>query len=658
MPSIPEALQIAVGHHQAGRLQQAAEIYQQILRAQPRHAQAMHLLGVAAHQMGQHDTAIRLISNAIRLVGNEPYFHIHLGEALRARGRLADAKACYRKAIELQPNVVEAYYNLALALYSERDFTQAIEMCRKAVELKPNYVAALNDLGNMVREQGQEDAAKDCYERAAAADPNYFDALVNLASLHRQRQNFDLAHSYLVRAHQVQPNRPDTPMYLGDLETARERWAEAIEWYQKSIALDPGSSRAIGRLATAMQGNGQIDAAIANYRRAIEMNPEVAETHFNLGTALEEQGHIEQAVAEYQLTLKYQSDYTAAHVNLGAYYQDLDEQQKALEHYDQALARRPDSAEAHYNRAMILLRGGDFTRGWPEYEWRYKLPKFPLQVREETFWDGSHMGDGYLLVHAEQGMGDTLQFIRYIPLIKDRCRNLMVRVHTPLVPLLRQSGFDVIPHEASPDRVDMQVPMLSLPGMLGTNHGNIPANIPYLVAGPEAVERWRQRLESLQGFRVGICWQGSRENKSDHARSIPLAMFKPLAEVPGVQLVSLQKRDGLDQLAALEEPMRIHELGDDFDEGGGAFMDTVGVMKNLDLVITADTSIAHLAGALGANTWVALNVRSDWRWMLQREDSPWYPTMRLFRQTKFGHWPDVFERIAAALQTAVGAKQV
>ncbi len=654
MPTVAEALQTAVSHHQAGRLPQAAQIYQQILQAEPSHAQAMHLLGVVAHQTGQHERAIALISNSIRLVGNQPAAHRSLGEAYRACGKLAEAKACYLKAISLQPNLPEPYYHLALVHYAEKDSQSAISRCRQAVALRPDYVQALNDLGNMLRESGQESEAQGCYERAVASQLNYFDALVNLGSLFRQRRDYDTAERYLLRALDARPTSPDVPMLLGDLETARERWSEAIGWYRKSLEIEPNSHRVETRLGAALQGDGQIDAAIDHYRRAIQLNGDVAETHFNLGVALESQGRVEEAVAQYETTLRLEPSYAGAHVNLGAYWQEQGEPQRGLAHYNRVLELRPESAEAHYNRALILLRNGDFAAGWPDYEWRYRLPKFPLEVMKESMWDGSDLGERTLLVHAEQGVGDALHFIRFIPLVQRRCPNIIMRVHPPVVSVLRQSGFSVLGHDEPLPHFDVQVPLMSLPGMLGTNLTNIPAPIPYLSAKPELIDEWRERLKNLSGFRVGICWQGSRENKSDRARSMALAHFEPLVRVAGVQLISLQKKDGVEQIAELAGRFPVAELGDDLDEEAGPFMDTAAVMKNLDLVITADTSIAHLAGGLGVSVWVALSTRADWRWMLDREDTPWYPTMRLFRQTRFGEWNDVFEWLAASLAELAG----
>jgi hypothetical protein len=296
---------------------------------------------------------------------------------------------------------------------------------------------------------------------------------------------------------------------------------------------------------------------------------------------------------------------------------------------------------------------GHFEQGWPSYEWRWKCKEFgsmpPLRA---PLWDGSPLDGRTILIHAEQGLGDTLQFIRYVPLVQQRGGRVIMMCQPPLMRLLAHCpGIErLIPHGETPPEIDLHVPLLSLPKLLGTTVESVPADGPYLDADSDLVEIWRHRLAAYPGFKIGIAWQGNPKFRLDRIRSIPLAQFAPLADVPGVHLLSLQKGAGGEQLAAPERRFPVTDLGCQLDETTGAFMDTAAVMKNLDLVITSDTSIAHLAGALGVPVWVALNDVPDWRWLLNRDDSPWYPPMRLFRQRRTGHWEDVFDRIAEALR--------
>ena len=321
--------------------------------------------------------------------------------------------------------------------------------------------------------------------------------------------------------------------------------------------------------------------------------------------------------------------------------------------YQQAVRLKPDYAEAHWNQALARLQMGQFEQGWPGYEWRWKCKEFgTLPPFRAPLWDGSPLDGRTILVHAEQGLGDTLQFIRYIPLVQKHGGRVIMMCQPPLCALLAHCpGIErLMPHGDAPPEIDLHVPLLSLPRLLGTTLENVPADGPYLDAEPDLVEAWRHRLGAYPGLKIGIAWQGNPKFRLDRVRSLPLAQFAPLASVPGVHLLSLQKGLGREQLAAPERRFPVTDLGGQLDETTGAFMDTAAVMKNLDLVITSDTSIAHLAGALGVPVWVALNVVPDWRWLLDRDDSPWYPTMRLFRQTRLGHWEDVFHCMAEALR--------
>ncbi len=309
------------------------------------------------------------------------------------------------------------------------------------------------------------------------------------------------------------------------------------------------------------------------------------------------------------------------------------------------------------NCALLLLADGRLGEAWADYDWRVRVPSFPVHRIDKPKWDGAALAGRTLLVHAEQGLGDTLQFVRYLRLLAARGIEAIVQVQPPLVRLLERSGYRrVVADEGAAPECDVQVPLMSLPGIFGTALESVPAEVPYLFAHDEDVARWRDRLSGLEGLRIGIAWQGSATHQRDRDRSIPLAAFAPLARIKGATLVSLQKGAGSEQLGNV--PFAVRQLGDAWDPPGRPLVDTAAVMMNLDLVITADTAIAHLAGALAAPVWVALSTHADWRWMRNRPDTPWYPTMRLFRQTSAGDWDQVFARIAAELAAIKDAGRV
>jgi hypothetical protein len=303
------------------------------------------------------------------------------------------------------------------------------------------------------------------------------------------------------------------------------------------------------------------------------------------------------------------------------------------------------------SRGVARLRLGDYAGGWPDYEWRYKLKEFVMPNFAQPRWNGERLDGKTILLAAEQGLGDTLQFVRYAAVVRQRCAKVIVACQKALIPLLSNiPSIDqlFLPGVELP-HFDAWASLVSLPGIMGTTLETIPAEVPYLFPSKDLVEKWQGDLQTSPGFKVGICWQGSPDYKADRERSIPLAEFAPLARVPGVQLISLQKGHGAEQMAQCSDSVPVADLASRLDVSSGPFTDTAAVMKSLDLIITADTAIAHLAGGLGAPVWIALAYVAHWCWIWERDDSPWYPSARLFRQTERGNWKPVFTRMAEAL---------
>jgi len=428
------------------------------------------------------------------------------------------------------------------------------------------------------------------------------------------------------------------------------RLAAAEQVYRQILTVEPGHAGALHLLGVIAFQSGRHDMALECIGRAIAIDPRQATFHCNLGEVHRAQGQVKLAQSCYEAALKLDPNLAAAHNNLGLALQTQAEFSAASAQFQEAIRIQPEYVDAHYNLSRVLLLQGDYERGWREYDWRLRIPGHPHQNLTVPHWNGRPIDRGTLFVYAEQGLGDTLQFIRYIPLVKERTANVVVQVSARLIPLLTQSGYGHLLPEGSPlPSCAAQTSMLSLPALWGTTAATIPAGVPYLSAKPDLIASWRTALAGVAGLKVGIAWQGNRAFYSDRFRSIPLAEYLPLAAVPGVRLISLQKTDGVDQIEPVADRFNFVPLGAELDTTSGTFMDTAALMMNLDLVITSDTAIAHLAGGLGVPVWVALSVAPDWRFLLERSDSPWYPTMRLFRQTRFNQWSDVFQRIAAAL---------
>lgn len=430
------------------------------------------------------------------------------------------------------------------------------------------------------------------------------------------------------------------------------RLDEAAACYHRALECDPGYVAAHCNLAVVLKLQGRLDEAVARFERAVELQPGYAQLHYNLGNTYTLLDQLGLAEAAYRRALVLAPTSADTHNNLANVLQVQGRFREARHHFDAALAAQPDLAEAHRNRALLRLLEGDYAEGWPEYEWRWRVPSGERPSLGLPRWQGQPLAGRTLLMWGEQGLGDVIQMVRYAPLVQERWgARVVVQCQPRLHPLLAAArGIEgLVAHDTRPEGCDFFAPMFSLPEICGTRVATIPAVVPYLFAEPARIARWRDALAGPD-FKVGIAWQGNPGVAGDHFRSVPLEHFARLADCPGVRLFSLQKGPGREQLPALGPAVPIVDLADSLDEDGGAFADTAAAMRNLDLVVTSDTAIAHLAGALGVRAWVALQIAPNWRWLLDRDDSPWYPTLRLFRQTRAGDWAAVFERIAVELR--------
>jgi hypothetical protein len=390
----------------------------------------------------------------------------------------------------------------------------------------------------------------------------------------------------------------------------------------------------------------------------LELRPHDTTATFNMASVLLAQGQYGEAECLYRAVIDSLGEHHKSLIGLASIARHQGKRPEAHALYERILARWPHDAEAQLCRAQMWLAEGQFKEAWQGFEHRLQFTESERPPYSQPCWDGSTLTSGTLVVHADYGFGDTFQFVRYLPLVRQRAPHARVRleVDAPLIPLLSTAGFDdLVAKLNAPLPCDVQVPLMSLPRIFGTTLETIPAEVPYLKADPGLVERWRARLAEFEGFRVGIHWQGNRATWPDHHRSLPLSHFEPLSRVGGVCLISLQKGPGSEQVAAVRERFEVFGL-EGLDEQGGAFMDTAAVIENLDLVITSDSAVAHLAGALARPVWLALSTVPEWRWLLERADSPWYPTMRLFRQVRLDQWDEVFGRMAEALAQAVAAR--
>jgi Flp pilus assembly protein TadD len=475
---------------------------------------------------------------------------------------------------------------------------------------------------------------------------------LEVALRHHRAHELQPAEAIYRRILSENPTHGDALHFLGVAAYQNGGLENASGLLARAIAANPGVAAYHYHFGLVLAALGKPEEAIASYGQALKLAPDLAEVHNGFGNALKDLGRLEEAAERYRLAVRLKPGLAQGYSNLGNVLELLGERLEAAHCYQRALALDSNDADAHWNSALLKLLTGDFEQGWDEYEWRRKT-KWAVKHRYRgPEWSGEPLAGKTILLYAEQGLGDTIQFIRYAGLVKARGATVVVQCQRPLLGILAGSpGVDrLVAEDEPPPPFDWHAALLSLPRIFRTTLANVPCMTRYLVPSPALAVQWRQRLAGLGGFKIGIGWQGNARYSKDRYRSVPLRHFGALARVPGVRLIALQKGLGAKQLCEMPPEFPIVDFSRELDEASGPFMDTAAIVESLDLVITSDTALAHLAGALGACVWVALSFAPDWRWLLERGDSPWYPTMRLFRQRSLGDWGTVFEEIRAALE--------
>ncbi len=498
---------------------------------------------------------------------------------------------------------------------------------------------------------GRIDEARVICEALIAERPDNADALWLLGKIACESGDTRNAAELIGKAIVFNPAAARYHLALGYAHQLAGDFDSAAGCYRTALDLDPRYAEAWNNLGCVMQMQGRLAEAAQHFRKALDINPALAQANQNLGSLLRDASRLEAAAESYRNAIRAQPGDASLHVDLGNTLRDQEKLDEAIASFDAALKIKPDHAEAHFSKALVLLLQGELARGWQEYEWRWRrepaVRQFPVAE-----WDGLPMPDGDLLLYAEQGFGDTLQFIRYAALAARRCRRVIVECQAELKALVATApGVAQVaaPGEPLPEFA-AQLPLLSLPRVFQTTLETIPAEVPYLRADPERLRAWRERLAADgEAFKVGLCWAGRPEQWDNTSRSAALDALAPLAMRRGVVYYSLQKGPAAAEAAHPPAGMSLKDYSSELRD----FSDTAALISALDLVITVDTSVAHLAGALGAPTWVMLSRLPDWRWLLEDERCPWYPSMRLFRQQESGDWRSVAERIARALSDRV-----
>ena len=608
---------------QSGDLAGAANICRAVLTRSPANVYALFMLGSIESQFGQFDQAA-----------------VHLGQAAKLSPQTAE--------------ILASYGNVLLELARN---TEAIDVLTRAIRLQPQNQNALIYRGLALAQNGRrEDALKD-FERVLAIAPQSVFALHNRANVLLRLDRYEDARRNIDAVLRIAPDHVAAMANRVVVLMHDKNFDEALKVIDKALSLENGNPDLWNTRGQVLQNLKRYDAALKSYERAVSLKPDLGAGFINICNALMEQQRLEDALTWSSKGLAANPKYAPLHLIRGNILLHLGQRDESLKSYDAAVAADPDYHEAHYHRGSTLLLTGRYEEGWRDFEHRWHVADcgFDRPALNAAEWRGEPLEGRSIVVYSEQGLGDTIQFARFLPELARRGGKLTFLCHPNLMRLLRPltAGFEVTGSVEGDRRFDFQCALMSLPLRLNMPVPNNEQS--YLAAEADLIARWRERI-GTKGFKVGICWQGNPIGRIDEGRSIPLAKYAPLAAIAGIRLISLQRTHGLEQLNSPPSGMTVEMLGD-FDTGPDAFVDTAAIMNCLDLVITSDTAIPHLGGALGVRTWMVLKHVPDWRWMLERSDSPWYPSLKLFRQSKSGDWDGVVAAMTEELRGLTGRER-
>ncbi len=562
-------------------------------------------------------------------------------------GDIDAAESAYRQILDAQPDNAAVLHGLGLVALQRGLTGRAIKRFRQAVAIDNATSTFHNSLGYALSQRGEFDEAEEHFHRAMEIDPNNVEPFCNFAGMLARQARWDDAIDNYRRGLALAPDNLPAILGLGSLLIQLGRFEDAVESLGEGKKHHPDDAVLLNNLGSALSTIGRMDEALDVYRRLVDRYPDNPEGWCNLGATLRKYGRLDESDAAYHEGLGHNPDSPRLLDALAVTLVEASRIDEAMETYDRALKIAPGDAGIRSHYAIALLLTGDFENGWKEYEWRWKAPGFtsPIQNIPRPLWDGSPLEGRTILLHGEQGAGDTIQFARYAPLVAERGGRIILACQPGLERLME--SIPAVDHVVSGGEISdiaCHAPLMSLPRIFGTTLDTIPNQVPYLYADEGLSAAWAERIDGDGDLKVGLVWLGNPQHMVDHGRSLPAAALEPLTRIPGVRWFSLQKdRSGGDL------PDGLTDLAPDL----GDYADTAAAISHMDLVISVDTSVAHLAGAMGREVWILVPAAADWRWLRERDDSPWYPQARLFRRNRNETWEAVVERLVEALKTRI-----
>ncbi|MGO9953191.1 MAG: tetratricopeptide repeat protein [Dissulfurispiraceae bacterium] len=663
---LKEIVDKALACHRIGNLKEARLGYEAAVNLAPKTSDLWHLLGKIALQEGRDEDAIPLIVKAIGLNDRDPQYHASLAIAYQNRGRNIEAIKAAQNAVALDPENIAALNAIGNALAEERDYDQAAGFFLRAIDISPSIPEIRVNLGNLYSIQGKNEEAAKTYRDVLSACPDQPAVLRRLGKALQACEDIEGAVDAFLKSQKLDPTSTSGYGLLGDALILQKNYEAALECYKQSLVLDSQFCWAYYGLGKVFLAKEMFEDARAACEMATQINPQSAEAFFELGNVMREIGMHHEAISAYTRALELKPDCAEVLHNISNVYFDMDEVDAAVESCRIALSIDPSLAEAHWNMSSTLLAKGEFLEGWKLYEWRLKKKGVPVRRFPFSRWDGSSLKDKSILVLAEQGVGDEIMFSSCLSEVVKLARLCIVECDKRLIPLFSRSfpdacfieRFDVNKiDEVSLPRVDFRIEVGSIPSLLRPSIAHFPKHQSYLIAEEAMVISWKKRFRSLgNGISVGISWRGGT-GFNKRRRFTPLDLWKKLFSISGCHFINLQYGDCSGELQEVYRKfgVTIHDWAasdplKDLD-------DFAAKVAALDLVISADNSTVHMSGALGVPTWVLLPKPADWRWLRDFEDTPWYSTVRLFRQTAYGDWEDVFDRVQQTLEGMISNRK-
>ncbi len=618
----------------SGDAKAAALMAGQFLKACPENGEAWHLLGLALFHLKRMDDALAALNRAAVINPGSPLIRHNFGLVLLEAGRVDQAICQLGKAISLNPKFAEAHFNLGNAFMRMNRPQEAIPHYERAISYNPNHINALYNMGAALRECRHFPLAIKALQRLLNIKPDHRQGLFQLALTYQVSGNLNAAVENYQALLSTEPGFPGASYNLGVCYHEMSRFEDAIKCFRNAISINPGDARAFNYLGLSLEETGQTDEAAASYKTAIMLDNSLREAHSNLANILMNHGEYDQAINTYKESVSLDPVFFTGWYNLGNCFMELNRLDDAIDMYRTAIKIKPDFVEAHWNLSHALLKKGAYKEGFREYLWRWNRKDAPVLDFTAPLWNKKPLKNGALLVHAEQGFGDAIQFIRYIPLLRRYASRILLACDRSLIDLF--SHNKIADHIIDKTKIkdfegscDAHIPLLNLPSLFTDSLETIPSDIPYIAPDKSMADYFADIVTGEKYLKIGLVWKGNPGHKNDKNRSCLLDDLAPLLDVPQTRFFSLQKEGGT---ARFED--KIIDLSKHLE----TFSHTAGAIHHLDLIITVDTSVAHLAGAMGRPVWLLLPYVPEWRWLLDTESTPWYPTMKLFRQHIRGDW--------------------